>query len=57
MEPKQEEKYKTMSVEEIITDLYEQHERETSQLSTLVGRLFLSAFVALILGVSFALYQ
>ena len=57
MEPRQEEKHKTMSVEEIITDLYEQHERETSQLSTLVGRLFLSAFVALILGVSFALYQ
>ena len=49
--------YKNMSVEEIITDLYEQHLQDVREGGATVARFFLGAAIALIISISLTIFQ
>ena len=57
MEDNTNDKYKDMTVEEIITDLYDQHQKEMRKCATTMGRFLLGAAIAVFTGIVLALYQ
>ena len=50
-------RYKNMTVEEIITDLYEQHKQDNQECLSLAKRWFLTAVLAFVLGLAITIYQ
>lgn len=57
METVKDDKYKDMSVEDIITELYEENQKDKRACATLAKRSFLGAVIAAIVGVAMALYH